>query len=330
MILGAILLAILKGSRKPEQLPEQVVPHSDIAGMDAAPDASAPRSQKMNPKVFMWVWLAVLVPLMISHVPSQVKTAVFFAPIVILVIYGFVLAKLKMRTYGLARQGEFDKALQADRRYSWIPGYGSSLAGPILFNAGRYAEARAFVKPFAFDHQGQPKLTSTELYTYAIALENDGKEAEAEKLLEAAIQVPQRTAGFHVALATCLLSQKKDATRACELLEQAIAFPDHRGASYGKKSDDAMRLGRYAWALAASGRRPEAEAKLREALDESVGLKERDQAGVQYFTGEAWRSLREWKKARSAFDEALRLSPDGSAATSTQKALAKMREEMQS
>jgi hypothetical protein len=40
--------------------------------------------------------------------------------------------------------------------------------------------------------------------------------------------------------------------------------------------------------------------------------------------------LGEWKKARAAFDETLRLSPDGSAATSAQKAMAKMREEAQS
>jgi lipoprotein NlpI len=59
-------------------------------------------------------------------------------------------------------------------------------------------------------------------------------------------------------------------------------------------------------------------------------LKQRDLAEVHYFAGEAWRSLGEWKKARAAFDETLRLSPDGSAATSAQKAMAKMREEAQS
>ncbi len=156
---------------------------------------------------------------------------------------------------------------------------------------------------------------------------NDGKEAEAQKLLEAAVQVPQRTAGFHVALATCLLSQKKDAEHACELLEQAMATPDLQGSGYGRLSDHLMRLGRYTWALAAAGRREEAETQLNKAFAGSSGLKERDLAGLQYFAGEAWRSLSEWKKARTAFDEALRLSPDGSAATSVQKALAKMREE---
>jgi tetratricopeptide (TPR) repeat protein len=259
-----------------------------------------------------------------------VKTIVFFTPIGILIIWTVVLTKLKRWTYDLTRQGEFDRALQMDRRFSRIPGYGAPLEGPILFNAGRYPEAQAFVRPFAFDEQGKPKLTSAEYYTYALALENDGKEAEAQKLLEAAVQVPQRTAGFHVALATCLLSQKKDAERARELLEQALAFPDLQTTAYGRNSDLAMRIARYAWALAACGRRDEAEAQIEKAFAGSVGLKPRDLAGVHYFAGEAWRSLGEWKKARAAFEEALRLSPDGPAASGTQKALAKMREEAQS
>jgi len=203
------------------------------------------------------------------------------------------------------------------------------LEGSILFNAGRYPEARTFIRPFAFDEQGMPKLSSTALYTYALALENDGMEAEAQKLLEAAVRVPQRTAGFHVALATCLLSQKKDSERARELLETALATTDVRPSSSGQNADYARRLGRYAWALAACGRRDDTEAQLKKAFAGSGRLKERDLAGLHYFAGEAWRSLGEWKKARTAFEEALRLSPDGSAATSAQKAMAKMREEAQ-
>jgi tetratricopeptide (TPR) repeat protein len=232
-----------------------------------------------------------------------------------------------MWIHGLSRQGEFDRAIQMDRRYSRIPGYGTPLEGSILFNAGRYAEARAFIKPFAFDEQGQPKLTGMGIYTYALALENDGLEAEAQKLLEAAVKVPQRTAGFHVALATCLLSQKKDAERARELMELALATPDVQSSAYGKNADYVRRLGRYAWALAACGRRNDTEAQLQKAFAGSGGLRARDLAGLQYFAGEAWRSLGEWKRARAAFEEALRLSPDGSAATSAQKAMAKMRGE---
>jgi hypothetical protein len=323
LVVAAILVALLQTSRKPEQS----APHSEIQQKSLVAGEGGMRRRKWPGKVITWVIVTIIMAVMISPVRREIKTAVFFAPIGILIVWGVALTKLRRWTYGLARQGEFDRAIQMDRRLARIPGYGTPLEGPILFNAGRYPEARAVVKPFAFDEQGQPRLTSTELYTYALALENDGLEAEAQKLLEAAVQVPQRTAGFHVALATCLLSQKKDANRACELMEQALAAGDQQVSSYGRNSDHAMRLGRYAWALAACGRRQEAEARLQEAFAGSAALKDRDLAGVQYFAGEAWRALGEWKKAWAAFDEALRLSPDGSAATSTRKALAKMRTE---
>jgi hypothetical protein len=329
VMFGTILVTLSSGFHRRDQKPEQNVPYSDIAGMAAGPAAGAPRQRKLSIIAAAWIVAALITLVMISHVPKQVKTIVFFAPIGILIFGAVALTKLKIWIHGLARQGEFDRAIQMDRRFSRIPGYGTPLEGSILFNAGRYPEARAFIKPFAFDAQGQPKLTDMGLYTYALALENDGMEAEAQKLLEAAVQVPQHTASFHVALATCLLSQKKDAERARELMEVALATTDTQTTAYGRNADYVRRLGRYAWALAACGRREDAEAQLKKAFAGSKGLKDRDLAGLHYFTGEAWRSLGEWKKAQAAFNEALRLSPDGSAATSAKKALAKLREEAQ-
>jgi tetratricopeptide (TPR) repeat protein len=94
-----------------------------------------------------------------------------------------------------------------------------------------------------------------------------------------------------------------------------------------QRADHAKRLARYAWTLAACGRRKEAETKLEEAFDAVRSLPETDRAGVQYFAGETWRTLGEWRKARAALDEALVLSPTGSAATSAQKALVELRRE---
>jgi hypothetical protein len=325
LVLLVVLVALLKNFKKPEQNASQ----SEIQQRSLTAGDGTPSPRKWSGKVAVWVTLTLMMVAVFSPIPRQFKTAAFFAPIGILVIWGVALSKLKLWTYGLTRKGETDRALEMDRRLSRFPGYGSSLAGPILFNAGRYAEVRDIVRPLAFDQQGNPHLTSMELYTYALALENDGMQVEAQKLLEAAVEVPQRTAGFHVALATCLLDQKKDAERARELLELAMATPDTQSTSYGRTSDHLMRLARYAWALAACGRREQAEAQIEKAFASSNGLKDRDLAGLHYFAGEAWRSLREWRKARTAFDEALRLSPDGPAATGTKKALAKMREESQ-
>lgn len=324
----AALVALGRSAKKPDSnAPHSSMPHSDFQRQSLVAGETRTRRPKWAGKAAVWIVVLINIAVIASPAPHEIKSAAIYAPLGILIIGSFALGKLKRWAYGLARQGEFDRALRIDRRLARIPGYGTPLEGPILFNAGRYSEARAYVKPTAFDEYGQPRLTSTEFYTYALTLVNEGKEAEAQPLLEAATQAPQRTAAFQCALATCLLSQKKDATRACELMEQALAFPDLQSTSSGYKSDYAMRLARFAWALAACGRRQEAESKLAEAFADTTGLKDRDLAGLQYFAGETWRAMGEWKKARAAFDEALRLSPDGPAATGTKKALAKLRVE---
>jgi tetratricopeptide (TPR) repeat protein len=222
LVLAVIQVTILQAIRKPGQNP----PQSDIQARSLAPGDGVERQRKWLGQAVSWVMIATVVAVMFSPAPREIKIAAFVAPIGILVAWGAALTRLRRWINGLAKEGEFDRALQMDRRYARIPGYGAPLQGLILFNAGRYPEARTFLKPFAFDELGQPRLTSTKLYLYALALENDGLEPEAQKLLEAAIQVPQQRAGFHVALATCLLSQKKDAERACELMELALATTD--------------------------------------------------------------------------------------------------------
>jgi len=299
----------------------------DAMARDSGGETGAEGRRKWRAKAALWLYTTILVLVLAAPVSSTVKTIVFWSGIGLPVVLLKALARLRHWIYEVGHRGEYERALRLNRWFSWIPGYGSSLEGPILFNAGRYREAQSFLRALAFDAKGQPRLTSLEFYTYALALVNDEGEAEAQKLLEAAVQVPQRTFGLHVALATCLLSQKKDAKRACELMEQALANEQGPNSAYGRSADHLRRLGRYAWALAACGRRTEAETKLQEAFAGSASLKDPDLAGVHYFAGEAWRAMGEWKRARAAFQEAIKLSPKGSVATSVQKALAKMREE---
>jgi len=133
------------------------------------------------------------------------------------------------------------------------------------------------------------------------------------------VPVSKNPDAMRVALATCLLAQNKEPERACKLLEQT------QGTTQGvPRADLARRIGRYAWALGACNRRPEAEAKIQEALAKAQGLPDADVAGVHYFVGEAWRALGETTKAREAFQEAVTLRPDGVTALSVEKALAKM------
>ena len=325
VVLFAVGLALF--SRRSENTEEGIRP-IDAMARDSGGETGAEGRRKWWAKAALWLYLTIIV-LVVAAAPlsSTGKTIVFWSGIGLPVVLLMALARLKRWIYDVGHRGEYERALRLNRWFAWIPGYGSSLEGPILFIAGRYHEARSFLRALAFDAKGQPRLTSVELYTYALALENDGQEAEAQKLLEAAVQVPQRTFGLHVALATCLLSQKRDAERACELMEQALANEQERASAFGHRADHLRRLGRYAWALAACGRRTEAETKLQEAFAGAASLKDPDLAGVHYFAGETWRAMGEGRKAREAFQEALRLSPKGSVATSVQKALAKMREE---
>ncbi len=235
------------------------------------------------------------------------------------VLYAVMITRVKRWVYNVGHRGEFDRALRLNRLWSWLPFYGSSLEGPILFNAGRYSEALEYLKPLAFDRHGNPRLTSVELYTYAISLVNSGRETEAQTLLEAAVRVPQRGNTLQVALATCLLTQNKEPERACKLLEQSLA--NETGLS---PADLAKRIARYAYALGACGRRQDAETQIQKAMAMGATLKEDDLAGVDYFVGEAWRALGEATKARAAFQQAITLRPDGVTALSVKKALAKM------
>jgi hypothetical protein len=271
---------------------------------------------------------AVILGVLSISMRPGIKEAVFYGQFALLFVGAVVITQLKRKVYFLSRSGQHDRALRLNRLLLKIPGYGNSLEGIILFNAGQYSEARVFLKPLAFNSNGKPKLASTDLYCYAIAMENDGHVQEAEELLKAAVDANPNE-GTHknalkVALATCLLEQEKEAARACTLLEQAMATPEDSGFSYGRRADHAHRIARYAWALASAGRRADAERKIQEALDASRGMKGYDLAGTQYFIGEAWRMLGDRAKARSAFEEALRLCPQGVIALSVKKAQAKL------
>jgi len=270
------------------------------------------------------VFEALLFSLLALPIPRGIKSAVFPAQFVLLIGGAVAIGLIKRKVFVLSQAGEFDKALRLNRMFAKVPGYGNSLEGIVLFNAGRYSEARTFLRPLAFNADGKPKLASTELYCYAIASVNDGHLSEAEELLKAAVDECPGKDSLKVALAGCLLTEEKEPARACTLLEQAMATPQESGASYGRRADDAHRVANYAWALASSGRRADAERKIQDASDLSKGLKDYDLAGTQYFTGEAWRMLGERPKARAAFDEALRLSPQGVIALSAKKGLAKL------
>jgi tetratricopeptide (TPR) repeat protein len=268
-----------------------------------------------------------------AQIPTIVFLVVFFAPfqwlhlpwrltaLVGVVLWSLGLNRLKFWIYRQSRKGDHDRALRLNRICAWIPGYGTSYEGLILFDAGRNAEACQFLKPLVFNSVGQPRLESLELYIYCLAITNAGHPAEAEPLLEAAIRVKRPPDSLEIALASCLLTQRKEAVRACLLIEKVMGTPELRISNSGRQADHAARLARFAWALAAAGRKDEAQSRIQEALAAAALLKNDDAATVQYFVGEAWEALGNIPSSRGAYQSAIELRPEGVTAVSARNGL---------
>jgi tetratricopeptide (TPR) repeat protein len=290
-----------------------------------APDASREgMRQKAVQAIFVCVYAALLLAVIMLPVSRLWKRTLFRAEAAVIPVYLLAVRRIKTRIYHSGHQGSYDKALRMDRFWSVMPFYGASLRGSILFNAGRYREAQAFLKPLAFDAHGNPRLASIELYSYALALVNDNRAAEAEPLLAAASAAAPDNDSLKVALASCLLTQEKEPERATRLLEEVVNSPRSSRQGAEGAADEARRIARYAWALSACGRRQDAQSRIDQALQLALKLRPDDVAGVQYFVGEAWRVMGENAKARAAYDEAMRLQPTGVISLSVQKALAKI------
>jgi tetratricopeptide (TPR) repeat protein len=277
--------------------------------------------RKLVHAVGFCVYVLLLVGLMYIPAARPWRGLLYRGQVFLILGYVWGINQIRHRVLFLIRNGRCEQAVRLNRILSILPLSGGSLEGFILFEQGRYREAQAYLRPLAFDATGNPKLGSTELYCYALALENDGRPADAEPLLDAAVKVSPEKDALKVALAGCLLAEEKDPERARGLLEQVMAGP---GQARLTAADKAHRIARYAWALAACGRRSEAQQQIDAALAAGQGLSPGDLAGVYYFVGEAWRAQREDQKARDAFARAVELRPDGVIAKSVQKALAKL------
>jgi hypothetical protein len=222
----------------------------------------------------------------------------------------------------LVRHGRFNLALRLNRAFFWSLGNNPSTEGWILVMAGRYAEARAYLKPLAFDAKGHPRLHSQEFYLYSLALSIEGECAAAELLFEAAVNVPQDLGNFHFGLAENLLIQKKDSKRARQLVESVLTgYPASPRTKTGR-ANRVQLIAFYAWALAADGWREGAEEKLQEAIAGSTGIDGCGQAGTQLPVGHAWLALGNTAKAKEAFEQAVRLFPHGDIGLRARKELA--------
>jgi len=224
----------------------------------------------------------------------------------------------------LVNRGKFELAVQLSRLLFWTQGTNNSTEGWILVMAGRYEDARAYLKPLAFDAKGHPLLTSQEFYLYALALSIEGDHAAAELLFEAAINVPQTQANFHFGLAECLLIQQKDSKRARTLLETVLAGYPINPRTNLQRANRAQLIAFHAWALASDGWAQEAEQRLEKAFACSDGIDKCGLAAMHLPVGHTWLALGDRGRARTCFQEALSLFPHGDIAIRARKNLTEL------
>jgi tetratricopeptide (TPR) repeat protein len=232
---------------------------------------------------------------------------------------------MKRKAVALATQGDYDGALRISRKWLRSETYGRKFQGWIMLAAGRYSEALELLKDSVCDEKGRPLLKSQYFYYYAIALMSEEKYSEAQPLLEAAVLASQKGGDYlRFSLAECLLSQDREPARALDLVEQV------RGDLNSHSKQDRLRLAQCnaigAWALAACGRREEAETRLQEAFVESDSFNKDDLAELLNSKGSALQALGDSERSRAAFQQALAVFPYGSISVFARRELAKLGE----
>lgn len=256
-----------------------------------------------------------------------VRSLYWIAPLAAILLYPLPIMRMKRKAIEAAMLGDYERALRTSKTWLRSNPYGRPFRGWILLTAGRYSEAEADLKEAAFDGKGMPRLTNLNLYYYAAALMNQGKNEEAQELLEPAIRVPQKLTLFHFLLADCLLSQNKEPNRARELVAHVIADLRTDRQRNAMRGLIAQCVAIDAWALAVIGRREEAERKLEDAFAESASFSNHELAGLMHLKGVVWGALGNPEKAREAFRKALELFPYGSIAVLARKRLTELGEE---
>lgn len=247
-----------------------------------------------------------------------------------LFLWLFAIQIARQSTLQRALEGRYEDALQMNRWFSWVPGFGGTLEFWILLEAGRYGDLLAATKPRAFDRNGLPKLPNWKLYYHAMALSHRDRCERAQEILEAANRLaPQFVpeVGFiQVGLADCLLEQNKDPEQARSLLSYTLAKWPESIDPNRRKADLALRKGRHAWALARCARRDKALWQMWHASEESDAFMGRDRAWSRYYAGEMSWALGDTEEALAAFEEASALHPHGQLMLRAQERLSKLRE----
>jgi len=209
----------------------------------------------------------------------------------------------------LALRAKYRSALFCNRFVFYPPSYGESQRGWILLEAGRFDDALAVFKPLAFECRS-PQLRDWSLAFYGTILVINKDFETAQRLFEAATDSESPPGKFHMALADCLMAQRKDVERARELIEAVLAAGQRLGSG-SERAENASKIAMHALSLAYCRINDRAEARLQEAQLESAQLDRRNLASVYLVAGLTWRELGNLERSRAALLEAKGLWPFG-------------------
>jgi tetratricopeptide (TPR) repeat protein len=183
------------------------------------------------------------------------------------------------------------------------------LEAAVFSLAGRAEEAERCCRRAAARTSGEGSRFA--LDRLGAILTDRGRYDEARQCLEDAIRLDD---GFDLActdLAELLLIEGRDPERALDLVERAIqAKPSSASQCVGRQMD-AETMAVRAWALAASGKRLEAEVALQRALGRADQRWTPVVAGIYWRVGMASACLGDRNAARSHFRNAAMMDPQG-------------------
>jgi tetratricopeptide (TPR) repeat protein len=223
------------------------------------------------------------------------------------------------------QRGDYALAL---RRVEWIKRFSidrtlyDGTRSSVLISAGRPQEAEEIVSK-GLKTERVKKAAGLHLDNLGLALMDQGRYEEAEAMFRRSLQAYPDRGGAYDGLAELLILRGEPGP-SLEAAEQALTREQSRGWLYRRLSPGTCgrMWANRAWALAALGRRRDAEQAILNAFTE-IGTKDNPElAGVHYGAGMMRASLGDMRQAQEEWSAAKRLDPDGRYGRKADQALA--------
>ena len=225
------------------------------------------------------------------------------------------------------RRGDYPRVfrcLNLLRNVGWVREiYAGTLASALTL-AGRPAEAEHFARE-SITSSTSAGNAALGLEALADAVADQDRFSEAEDLYRRSIRGYPNRGGSRDGLASLFLRQGQRLDEALQLTAEAVELETRRSLIIRilTRSAFARMWATRAWALAAAGRRDEANGAIREAF-RKLGGNIPEAAAVHFRAGMVAILARDRAEARREFETAIRLDPSGRAGRQAHQAIAQL------